>query len=188
LTTRILDLTQVFFIKEINPDTMYAGKFYVDGNMIEGSPEASERNWEWGVQKATEQQKKYSKADQPFYFEKVVTHSAKDAYQLVLKNAGALLPTRDDIDARIVNEVKTGICKYGGKYGEGSGIIDTQKTVGGWPELKTYNIKKDADGDGIPDDWEKARGLNPNDAGDASMVKLHSYYSNIEVYINSFVK
>jgi hypothetical protein len=188
LRSRILDLTQVFYIKEINPDTMYAGKFFIEGNTVEGSKDASIHNWEFGVQRATEEQKKYSKVDQPFQFEKVTTQSSGDAYPLVLANAGAVLPKRDAIDTRIINEVKTGTCNYGGRFGEKSGIIDTQRTVGGWPELKTYNVKTDADKDGLPDDWEKAKGLNPNDPADASTKKLHSYYSNIEVYINSLAK
>ena len=35
----------------------------------------------------------------------------------------------------------------------------------------------------MPDDWEKAHGLNPNDANDATVL-TESGYMNIEMYIN----
>lgn len=48
----------------------------------------------------------------------------------------------------------------------------------------------DTDKDGIPDEWEKANGLNPNDANDALNGSLDKkgYYTNIEVYANSLVE
>lgn len=48
----------------------------------------------------------------------------------------------------------------------------------------------DTDKDGIPDEWEKANGLNPNDASDALTYSLDAkdYYTNIEVYANSLVE
>lgn len=48
----------------------------------------------------------------------------------------------------------------------------------------------DSDKDGIPDEWEKTNGLNPNDASDALAYSLDKkgYYTNIEVYANSLVE
>ena len=48
----------------------------------------------------------------------------------------------------------------------------------------------DTDKDGIPDEWEKTNGLNPNDASDALTYSLDAkgYYTNIEVYANSLVE
>jgi hypothetical protein len=40
----------------------------------------------------------------------------------------------------------------------------------------------------MPDEWEKANGLKPDDGSDAQALKLHPFYTNIEVYINSIVK
>ncbi len=45
--------------------------------------------------------------------------------------------------AVVVSEVRTGTAAYGGIYGARSGIIDSQTYVGGWPELKTYDVPKD---------------------------------------------
>ena len=42
----------------------------------------------------------------------------------------------------------------------------------------------------MPDAWETANGLNPNDASDAKTYTLDSkgWYTNIEVYANSLVE
>jgi hypothetical protein len=43
----------------------------------------------------------------------------------------------------------------------------------------------------MPDAWETANGLNPNDAADANAYTLDSekkWYSNIEVYLSSLVQ
>ncbi len=42
----------------------------------------------------------------------------------------------------------------------------------------------DSDNDGMPDDWEIARGLDPYDASDATGDYLGEGYNNIEYYIN----
>jgi hypothetical protein len=57
--------------------------------------------------------------------------------------------------------------------------------VGGYPDYKGAPYK-DSDNDGMPDDWEKKNGLNPNNAADAAQIaKNKSGYSNIEEYLNS---
>ena len=45
----------------------------------------------------------------------------------------------------------------------------------------------DSDHDGIPDDWEKAHGLNPNDPADANKDLNGDGYTNLEKYLNSLV-
>ena len=60
-------------------------------------------------------------------------------------------------------------------------------TVNAWPTLKSLPAPVDLDKDGMPDDWEKEHGLNPNDAADASSNKLSKSYTNIEVYLNSLI-
>ena len=46
------------------------------------------------------------------------------------------------------------------------------------------------DNDGMPDSWETANGLNPNDASDAAKYTIDSkgWYTNIEVYCNWLVE
>ena len=66
-------------------------------------------------------------------------------------------------------------------------MIDQPKDVGGWPEYKTTAAPADTDGDGMPDEWEKKNGLNPNDAADGAVYGLSKEYTNLEVYMNSLV-
>ncbi|OMP30968.1 pectate lyase [Mangrovimonas sp. DI 80] len=161
----------------VNPYEPY-GKFFVDGNYIEGFPEITKNNWNGGVQ-CDDVEK--AKAKEMFPIDQnVETQSAEDAYQLVLQQAGASL-RRDAVDERIVNDAKTGTASVG------NGIIDSQVQVGGWPELKTNPPLQDTDKDGMPDIWEQDQGLNPQ-VNDAALFSLDSVYTNIEVYINSLVK
>ncbi|HUN03622.1 MAG TPA: pectate lyase, partial [Niabella sp.] len=61
-------------------------------------------------------------------------------------------------------------------------------TVNAWPALKTGTPPGDSDHDGMPDEWEKTNGLNPNDANDSKKNTLSTGYTNVEVYLNSLVK
>jgi hypothetical protein len=61
-------------------------------------------------------------------------------------------------------------------------------TLNAWPYLRSLPAPKDSDNDGMPDEWERKNGLNPNDANDAAAYKLNKFYTNIEVYINSLVE
>jgi pectate lyase len=112
--------------------------------------------------------------------------NAQDAYNEVLKTAGSSI-MRDAIDIRIINEVTNGTTTYKGSKTGILGIIDSQKDVGGWPELKSMPAPKDTDRDGMPDEWEIKNGLNPNVPDDKNF-NLNTKYTNIEVYINTLVK
>ena len=59
--------------------------------------------------------------------------------------------------------------------------------VGGYPEYKGQPYK-DADKDGMPDEWEMSKGLNPKNAADASLDRDNDGYTNIEEFLNSVVK
>ena len=102
------------------------------------------------------------------------TESAADAYESVLRCAGATLPVRDVVDARIVEEVRT----------ETGRIIDTQTDVGGWPEYRSDTAPPDADHDGMPDAWERQHGLAPNDLADGPKDLDGDGYTNVEEYLN----
>ena len=63
------------------------------------------------------------------------------------------------------------------------GIITDIRQMGGYPEYKGQPYL-DPDKDGMPDAWEQANGLNPNDASDANGDCTGDGYTNIEKYIN----
>lgn len=114
------------------------------------------------------------KAAKPFPIAPTTTHTAQKAYELVLDGAGAMLPRRDPVDARIVDQVR----KRTGK------IINSQKDVGGYPEYKSGQPYPDTDGDGIPDDWEKKHGLDPKNPADANQVPDADGYTYLEHFLN----
>ena len=64
------------------------------------------------------------------------------------------------------------------------GIITDPRQMGGYPEYKTWKPYKDSDLDGMPDEWETAHDLNPNDPTDANGDLNGDGYTNIEKYIN----
>ncbi len=65
------------------------------------------------------------------------------------------------------------------------GIITDPRQMGGYPEYRAWEPYIDSDNDGMPDAWEKANGLNPNDASDAVKDCNGDGYTNIEKYINA---
>ena len=133
------------------------------------------------------------KMDAPAPTGEVTTHSAAEAFNKVLAYSGASL-YRDEIDARYMEEAKTGTAKYKGSITKSPGIIDKVSDVNGYTESNFGKGSRpadfDTDNDGIPDAWETANGLNPNDASDALTYSLDSkgYYTNLEVYANSLVE
>lgn len=133
------------------------------------------------------------KMDAPAPTGEVTTHSAAESFSKVLSYSGASL-YRDEIDARYMEEAKTGTAKYKGSITKSPGIIDKVADVNGYTEANFSTGSRpadfDTDKDGIPDAWEIANGLNPNDASDALTYSLDSkeYYTNLEVYANSLVE
>ena len=133
------------------------------------------------------------KMDEPAPTGQVTTHSAAESFSKVLAYSGASL-YRDEIDARYMEEAKTGTATYKGSITNSPGIIDKVSDVKGYTEdnfgTGTRPADFDTDKDGIQDEWEKANGLNPNDASDAITYSLDEkrYYTNIEVYANSLVE
>lgn len=98
---------------------------------------------------------------------------ANTLQDLLLPSVGASLPLRDAVDARIVQDVID-------KTGE---LIDDPSDVGGWPTLASGSAPIDTDRDGMPDAWESARDLDPNDPADGNLDRDNDGYTNLEEYL-----
>jgi len=179
------------------------GRVYANGNIMEGNDAVTKDNWNGGVQVEempnAGQYVDSMRWNEPFPKPEFPIMKAQDAYDFVTTNAGANIPKRDIVDEHILTQVKTGKVYY--KEGLDSvnfyqfkhrrlakdsykhGIITDVRQVGGYPEYKG-KAYKDSDGDGMPDAWEKANGLDPKDPSDALKDCNGDGYTNIEKYIN----
>jgi hypothetical protein len=101
----------------------------------------------------------------------VTPDPAASAYERVLAEAGASV-FRDAVDARVVEGVRA----------RTGAIIDSQSAVGGWPALPAGLAAPDTDGDGMPDAWERARGLNPAQP-DGTADRDGDGWTNLEDYL-----
>lgn len=179
------------------------GKFYVNGNVNPKYSDVTNDNWTYGIYNQisnsdndglyTQATKDTIKLGKPIDFVYVTTHSANDAYPRVLSYAGCS-KVRDAVDQLIVSDTQNGKATYTGS-GNHLGIIDSQEDNkpadaasdwSAWPTLVSEIVPTDTDGDGMPDAWENAHGLNPNDATDGSIVGADGY-TNLENYLNSLV-
>jgi len=169
-----------------------AGWWYVNGNYVDSSAApgfvdanacaaVNADNWNGGVQwEIPGMQTDWARSTTPFTYAPVVTQSAVDAYQSVLAGAGAVLPTRDAVDQRIMGMVAEGSVTYG------DGIIDFPSDVGGYPTYAGVSRPAgfDTDGDGMPNTWELAYGLDPNSAADRNGDLDSDGFTNLEEYLN----
>lgn len=163
------------------------GRWFVAGNYVFGNPTITSNNWNGGVQGNYVAYQSSKKPSTPFLYLIEKDESAEKAYERIIKHVGASSPKRDLLDARIIDEAVNGTAKFGTKFGGGGkGIIDSQNDVGGWPELKSATAPVDSDKDGIPDDWEKANGLNANDKTDGNKLN-QAGYTMLEVYLDELV-
>lgn len=154
-------------------------RIYLQGNILEGVPELTADNDKMvctpsGKGEYANNWKELIICHKPFDTPYITTHTAKEAYELVLKDAGATLPRRDAVDTRIIENVQ---------QNKGT-LVNSPEEVGGWPELKSILAPKDFDQDGMPDEWEIQHGLNPQDPSDGNQDIDNDGYTNVEEYLN----
>ena len=171
------------------------GTFYVTGNVNPSKPEVTADNWNHGIwdqnqnsndnDRTWEENKLNLKRDTPLATPYTTTHTAEVAYEKVLLYAGASLH-RDSHDAYIVDDVRQGIATYTGQKLD-PGFVNSQDDAGGWPELSAGDPARciDSDGDGMPDWYEEANGLNPAD--NDGQLYADNGYTHLENYLNSLV-
>ena len=184
------------------------GRAYVAGNVVEGNDRVSSDNWNGGVQVDSigdaDEVLASIRSDKPYPHAYLALQSADQAYEWVLANVGATLPKRDSVDKRIVENVRTGkptaVARPNLRETLANpnfpeklidklvqevplGIITDISQVSGYPDYigEPY---EDSDDDGMPNDWERRYGLDPNNAADAIRDLNGDGYTNIEDFIN----
>ncbi len=152
-------------------------RIYVEDNIGPHRPDPNMDEWSivgfgWGEKGvAPETYRSFTK----FTTAPITTDSAAEALDKVLAEAGAIVPQRDAVDQRVVNDVKN----------ETGSIIDSPDDIGGYPKLASSIPPIDSDHDGMPDDWESKMGLDPKDASDGNGDLDQDGYTNIEEYLHS---
>jgi hypothetical protein len=156
------------------------GKWYVAGNIMEGSPEVTADNWRGMHSQSHGRVSELARVNTPFEGWPVNQQTAPEAFEEVLAKAGATLPRRDAVDRRVIEMVRTG------KVTEGDGIVSDPEQVGGYPNysFSADEVPADSDHDGMPDEWEQSHGLNPNDASDGPTDRDKDGYTNVEEFLN----
>ena len=126
----------------------------------------------------------------------LTAESAEDSFEHVVSFAGnGISPDlRTAVDKQAAYETKTGTGNLSGTaaYDEADSAqkanLDKYKIQCGvtyeYPSAVLTKTITDTDNDGMPDEWELARGLNPNDASDTNGDYCGQGYTNIEYYIN----
>lgn len=175
---------RIFEIKNINDSSdaqNYEATLYAQDNYVHRFPNITEDNWSAGIDFDSGTSEEKNRALKPFDFPSITEQSAEEAYSLVLSDAGSSL-LRDAVDERIIEEVRKGISTFGN-----DGIIDSQEDVGGWPKLKSSPAPQDTDRDGMPDQWENEKHLDPTTPDNNCTSLSAEGYTNLEMYMNSLV-
>ena len=160
-------------------------KLYLSGNRGPRSPNGSANDWTghgvntWDYYERDHDgsihlvdQAQYD-AGKPFPAPPVRLDPPSILVDKVLSAIGACKPSRDAIDARIVKSVRDGTGTSRGG------------TTGPWPDLSSGAPAPpvDSDHDGMPDTWEKAHGLDPQNASDGAALAANDY-THVENYLN----
>ena len=111
----------------------------------------------------------------PFAFPPIPVGTAAAARDTIVTTAGASLH-RDATDLRLIDDLVKGTGK----------LISDPAQAGGWAGLAGGTAPADTDRDGMPDQWERANGLDPADAADGNATGADGY-PNIERYLNGLV-
>jgi pectate lyase len=157
-------------------------KAFLSGNVFESNPTFTNDNylaitfdrWASGGYRRTSLER--IRADREFDIDgaRPRTDPAGDAFERVLRTAGASR-RRDAADLRLVHGVRDRTNR----------LINSEDDVGGWPVLKSAPAPVDTDRDGMPDEWERRHGLNPNDPDDRNGDQNANGFTNLEEYLNS---
>jgi len=168
------DSNDKFFSFLTANDIVYSEGNFVDldkNGVLDGRP--------WTQQDVTTETA--TAATKPFNAPEVQPHvtSAQKAVADAIAGAGNSLH-RDAVDQRLIEQLKS--------FGKLGSNPNAETDVGGMPPSppRTADVT-DTDGDGMPDTWERAHGLDPQNPSDAQTL-AEGKYTHLEIYLTSLVQ
>ncbi len=162
-------------------------RFHIAGNKMEGQPEYETDNWSQGGVRYDAKDLAAIRLLEPFCPSFITERTADEAYDSVMGDVGANLPHHDEVDRRVISDVKNRTFTLRGSRNNLPGIIDSQTDAGGYPAMKAGPAPADIDRDGMADWWETARRLDPADPEDRNADRDEDGYTNLEEYLNWIV-
>ena len=148
-------------------------KVYVSGNISPSRPALA--NPEWNFVSGSSSFRSFIPLCTGITYPVTVSQYSQNFVDSLFNTVGAIIPNRDVVDTRVVNDA----------INNTGAIIDDPGQVGGYPVLAGGTAPSDTDHDGMPDSWETAHGLNPNNPTDGILDFNNDGYTNVEKYINS---
>jgi hypothetical protein len=165
---------QAFGSGSKNEAGMPTFQLYFEDNLLDGNANGmlDVSKSDWSMVGTAEQLSARLEAPQ------VCTQKAPDALERVLEHVGASVPARDEVDAALVAAIRG---QSGDKLHNES---DLKVGAEGYGELAAGQAPLDTDQDGMPDAWEVAHNLSPQDAEDRNGDADSDGYTNLEEYLN----
>jgi hypothetical protein len=166
--------SQAFVSGSTNTDGVPTYNMFFENNLLDGNAngvlDVSKDDWSM-VGTATQLSSRLAAPQ-------VCTDDASTALERVLRGVGASVPARDELEAGLVQSIRD----------QAGILIQDESDLGigadGYGVLASGTASPDTDRDGMPDDWESSRGLNPNDAADRNGDDDGDGYTNLEEYLN----
>jgi pectate lyase len=163
---------------------------YFSGNHFDGLPEEYNQDNYTAIDfESSEPDGKYKGTTRDFFeaterfdagkYKLTRIETAQETYESCLKQSGCSL-VRDAVDQRLIESIRNNTGK----------VIDSQDEVGGWERYPSVARPPDfdTDGDGMPDEWERTSGLNPDDPADGNQDRDDDGFTNFEDYLNSLTQ
>ncbi|MBQ8593486.1 MAG: T9SS type A sorting domain-containing protein [Bacteroidaceae bacterium] len=165
--------------------------YYVNGNIrenINGTLTEDKENVTYRTKVSGNQTVNWDVfVDKPFFESYATIEPAKLAYKTTLSDVGCNQPFFDNHDTRMVKETLSGTYTYKGSRTNYPGLIDKESDSEGYAGLNITQSERaanfDTDQDGMPDWWEKAKGLDPN-TPDNNKDEDRDGYTALEDYLN----
>ncbi len=123
----------------------------------------------------------YTWLDEPLDVAPVTVDDPLVAFNRIAEGVGAMSPQRDEVDTILISDLvnqQGKIIAHQDELGLGNSGFGT--LAGGAPPV-------DTDRDGMPDAWELANALDPNDPADRNGDLDGDGYTNLEHYVNSLI-